>query len=303
MSELPSKDQIQTIVVYGFGPVVFTGSTVPCKVDTSSFVCKVYAFCSYNKIPFQVNAAGEMSPRNQRCPWIRMKLNNGKPDCIVEDSQGCIQALSKIYNIDMDAHLTEEQKIESETLRLLAENTLYFSYLRTIWVDHPEFYFKHGQLAIPHFMKGFVVKMMRKYLMIPTLNTVGNGDLSTQENDQLQATIYKHFVNVLGKKKFMFSNDNPSLIDVYISRFVDRLWETPQYLPDSVNQVFDQNPQFKEYGLRLQETFFTPMEHKRIVDEGLATCEKARKSNTKKLMMLLSGIVAVLGISGYFICQ
>lgn len=53
-------------------------------------------------------------------PFIR--LNN----YVVEDSGKCIDYLSKVFKIDFDSHLTDEQKAKARSVIKLYENSLFW---------------------------------------------------------------------------------------------------------------------------------------------------------------------------------
>ena len=53
-------------------------------------------------------------------PFI--KLN----DYVVEDSQICIEYLTKVFQKDLNAHLTEEQKAISVAVSRMCENSLFW---------------------------------------------------------------------------------------------------------------------------------------------------------------------------------
>lgn len=290
---------IKNITIYGFGPM-----ENPTRVDTSSFVQKLLAFCCYNNIKFSFDGAGTMSPIAGRCPWMKVELEDinvhGQTVIVnIEDSQRCITELSSCFGIDMDSHLTKDERIQSENLRLLIENVLYFCFIRKIWVHHSDSFAKKGKLAVPDFMKNFVVGMIRKDI-ISTLNIQGNGDLTDTESDDMSANIYREIVRVLGNKKFLFSNDKPSLIDCVMCRFLDKIEESAETTAPQVLKVFQENPQLAAYGARIQSTFFPSQVEKRLVEEGTVSYIKAKAKATQMIFGALSVVVALVAIGGYF---
>ena len=64
-----------------------------------------------NKLNGQVGSRGQI-------PWI--KLN----DYSFEDSQLCIEYLSKVFNVDLNAHLTIEQKAIARSVSRMTDEAL-----------------------------------------------------------------------------------------------------------------------------------------------------------------------------------
>ena len=307
---LPSngKSLVKTITVYGFGPVDIVPSSNNNQnqqkhIEASSFVMKLLAFCCYNRIPFSFDGSATFSPTSGRCPWIQVKMDDPlNPIVNIEDSQICIEQLSSCFGINMDSHLTKEEKIQSDNLRYLAEGVLYYNFVRNAWVTHPNYYPTRGALPVPDFLKGFIFGMVRGDI-IKTLNMQGNGDLSTWSSEEQFANIYREIARVLGKKKFLFSNDKPSIIDCVLVRFFDKVTVpgNQSITPKPVLDVFEKEyPELKAYGDRLQETFFPAQVSKRLLDEGTRTYLDAKAKATKMISIAVSVIVAVAAVGGYF---
>jgi hypothetical protein len=291
------SNNIESITIYGFGP-----SFNPTRVDPSPFVQKVLAFASYNKIPYKLNAGPKPSPVASRNPWMKVIFKDSKntKPLIVEDSQRCILELSKLFGIDMDSHLTADERVQSEALRFLIENTLYPSVVRSLWVDNLEWVRENYRLPLPDFMKSMVFNKIRSD-QISFLNTHGNGDLSTEESRQVQALVVTEIARVLGNKKFLFSDDKPSLVDCYLSRYFDRTFENDPVIPQETKNVFAKYPQLAAYGKRIHKLFFEDNgEFDRLVKEGSKNQVAAKAKTTKIITGVLSGVVLIVGVAGYF---
>lgn len=292
-----SNNTVECVTIYGFGP-----TNSPTRVDASPFVQKLLAFASYNNIKYKINAGPTPSPVAKRNPWMKVtfKKEASRAPLIVEDSQRCIAELSELFNIDMNSHLTEEQKVQSEALRLLIENTLYPTVVRSLWIDNIEWVKTNYRLPIPDFMKNMVFGKVRS-MMIDFLNTHGNGDLSTDESRQTQAAVICELARVLGSKKFMFSDEKPSLVDCYLSRYFDQTTENDPIIPQETKKVFAQYPQLDAYAKRIHKVFFGDNgEFKRLVEEGQKFQVSAKAKGTKTITIVLTGAVAAVAVAGYF---
>lgn len=297
MTDTPSVSY--KVVIHGFGP-----SSEPVRLDPSSFVMKLLGFCIYNKIPFTFKAGGKFSPNSGRCPWAKITTidsSTGKEVStkIVEDSQRCILELSKLFGIDMDSHLTPEQKVQSEALRLLVDNTLYPVTIRSAWVDNKEAIVRTMPLAVPDFARSLVINLVRSE-MIKFLNEHGNGDLTDEESREAGAAVHREIARLLGDKKFIFSNEKPSLIDCVLVRYFDQV-EIDSIPFESRKKIFDEHPNLLAYGKRLTATLFPEGEEctaKRI--EGLKYFNEAKSAATKAFVGVLSGAVVLVSVAGYF---
>ena len=264
---MSSSSPVKSITIYGFGP-----SFDPVRVDPSPAVLKLLSFLSYNKIDYKLNASMKPSPVAGRFPWAIFEYTtttiHDKKKEVVEDSKSIIEKVCKLYNIDCpDAHLTKDQKIQSDALILAIDNAMYPTVVRTLWVDNPEWVRVNYRFPMPDFLFRLMFSKIRQS-QINFLNTHGNGDMSTEESQQVQAKMYREIGRVLGDKKFLFSNDKPSLIDFVLARYTDRVWEH-SWLPECVKDVFlKEYPTLVAYGKRLKDTFFGDEEFTQRVEEG-----------------------------------
>lgn len=275
------------VTVYGFGPTL--GGE---RLDPSGYVMKVLAFCIYNKIPFVFKGNGKFSPNAGRCPWAKVVEKETGKEINIEDSQRCITELSTLFNIDMDAHLTPEQKHQSEILRLLVENVLYHVVVRILWVDNKEFLLKDSPIAVPDCAKSFVINLIRKK-MIEMLNIHGNGDLSDEESHKTGAEVYKEIARTLGDKKFLFSNEKPSTIDCVLYRYVDQ-FEKESFCPAALKQVFAENPNLAVYGKNVKETLTPDEAFRQKMDEGRKWNVQARSAASKNMIGCVAGLVGIV---------
>ena len=298
----PNKP-VEKITVYGFGPLRLSDKVL----DPCGFIMKVISFCLYHKIPFAFDATAKFSSKNGRCPWIKVEFANlgqnqlAPPPLIVDDSEKCIKALGELYNVDMDSHLTADQKVQSENLRYVVESVLYFALLRSIWVDNPQWVAREVGLAIPDFMRSFVLNQVRKDT-ITTLNLHGNGDLSDEESHAVAANIYRNIALILGDKKFLFSNERPSSVECGLLRYVDNI-EDDEVTPAAVKKVFQENPRLVEYGRRLKAALLPAEAFKAKLAEGRKSNADGTAFVTGMMRKLGAVAVVVIGAAGYGVYQ
>jgi hypothetical protein len=128
-------------------------------------------------------------------PFI--KLNN----FVVEDSQKCIEYLSQVMDVNLNAHLTEEQKAISRAVLKMTEEDLRWSMvLHRFWYsDKTRKETGLPRLAIWAFSyRVYRVGMTNGFLRIPREELYENGKKDL------------HALNVLiGKKRFLFSDTQP----------------------------------------------------------------------------------------------
>lgn len=90
----------------------------PClKLET--FLCMTKTFLCMTKIAYECDFGMKMSSKG-KMPWIEY---NGKE---VADSNFCIEFLSKEFGVDVDDHLTVEQKAMARAILVMLEENTYW---------------------------------------------------------------------------------------------------------------------------------------------------------------------------------
>lgn len=128
--------------------------------DLSPFVIKLESFLRATDIPYEYVTNGPASSHGKK-PWIWYKGQQ------IDDSQKCIEFLTKTFGIDLDENLTAMQKSQSTLVRKTVEHSMYFQLLSYRWdSDHtPKYisfiaknfpwYLRPAFIAFPNFMASF----------------------------------------------------------------------------------------------------------------------------------------------------
>ncbi|XP_075250235.1 failed axon connections homolog [Convolutriloba macropyga] len=89
-------------------------------ISASPFPIRVEAFLRWASIPYMTTLRNALHKRTKKTPWIEYKGEE------IADSYYIIKRLEKDFKIDMDGHLTSEQKAISHALqRMLSEGTIF----------------------------------------------------------------------------------------------------------------------------------------------------------------------------------
>lgn len=143
-------------------------------------------------------------------PFIKL---NGH---VVEDSQKCIEYLTEIYQIDMNAHLTDEQRALSRLIIKLCDDSLKWTMAMFRFVLYENKMDADALPLLAYWNFGYRIDKAAKF--------AGYG--MTRDELFLNGKKDLDALNVLvGENKYFFSNDKPSEADFAVFGLVaELLW-------------------------------------------------------------------------------
>jgi hypothetical protein len=143
-------------------------------------------------------------------------------------------------------------------LRRAMEGMSYWSQIRLLFVDHPDFLVKHSVMPIPHSMpwlRRLAVNMLRK-AYIKTLNDMGHGDLTDAQYHQEWALDVRCVATILGEKAFLFG-DTPCAFDCVVFPVLANLKGLHERgLVTQASTAFVESPQLVAYERRFRSLIY-----------------------------------------------
>ncbi len=186
----------------------------------SPFCLKLLAWLRMANIEHRVSAPrGRPASKTGKAPYLI--LADGT---ILADSQRAIEYLSKAHHVQLDTHLSAEQKAHALTLRRLFEDHLYFLLVYQRWVrdfdDIRDPYFS----KLPIGVKSIVPPLIRRKVE-KMLNGQGTGRRSWAEIVSEAKGDIDAIATELGDGDYFFGQ--PSSIDAVAFGFLENLLNVP----------------------------------------------------------------------------
>lgn len=184
------------IKLYGFGRNLGL-------IDASPFVAKVHTFLriaglEYTTIKGQKNLG--KSPKN-KLPFIE---DNGDK---IGDSRAIIEYLTKKHSLQMDSHLSPEDKANSYLIEKSLDENLYWCLVWSRWIDDdswkivkPEFF-----KGIPFPLSAIVPNILRKKVK-KSLYNQGMGRHTESEIVEIANQSFNALSVLLGNKPYFYGN-------------------------------------------------------------------------------------------------
>ncbi|XP_013418979.1 failed axon connections homolog isoform X2 [Lingula anatina] len=201
-----------TVILYQFG----RGPKAP---SISPFPLKLETYLRMANIPYENDLTGKMSSKG-KTPWMEY---NG---VAVADSQFCIEYLNKERGIDLNAHLTAEQKAIARAFQKMTEENLYWCILLTYSYIDVSFIGLYVRWPLSWIARKIILRYFRKSSW-----SHGIGRHSKEQVEQIGADDLRAISAFLGDKAF-FMGDQPCEIDcVLLGMLSQILWHMPDGLP------------------------------------------------------------------------
>ena len=189
----------------------------------------------------------------------------------IPDSELIINYLSKQYEIDLDSHLSEDQKILSSLLNKLYSEHLYWIMIYFRWQYEPNWpkikkdLFGH----LPwysHFILPYVVrKKIKKALYNQGIGRYTLSEVMTFAKESIDDIVY-----ILDKHHFSVA-DKPSTIDASSLAFLSNLVYSP--LDDPLTRYATQNMSLKAYCKRMFNEYYKDFEMPSIIEPSQSLSE------------------------------
>lgn len=226
-----------------------TLSTAPRPLSSSPHCAKVELFLAHHGVPY--STVDDKMPSNKYKTFPAIELN-GEP---VADSSFIIEAVTKHFNIAVDAHLSAHDKALSHAVIRMMDEHFYFCALYYAWSFPAGFeqtkvaYFGH----MSWFMREVIVPLVVRPSVVARASQQGVGRFDADDVLARGVKDLHALSELLGEKKWLLGHDEPSLVDIYCVGFLQNElshgFHTP--LSDALRGI----PNLVEYSSRGVETF------------------------------------------------
>lgn len=220
----------------------------PCAPSITPFAIKLESYLRLAKIPYQ-NVHDMKTSSKGKFPWIEY---NGD---IIADSQFCIEYLNKKLNIDINKHLTDEQRGIGRAFQKMFEENTYWALALYRWYYDADLK-AIAAFKLPFFMKWFIKRTLSRTVK---KNAVGHGigRHSEKELYKIMCDDLKALSDFIGKKKYLFG-DKPSEMDCAIfGQLAQMLWQSYGNQSEKALKGF---PNLCDYCERMKETIWPDWE-------------------------------------------
>ncbi|XP_078383175.1 failed axon connections homolog [Oculina patagonica] len=194
-----------TVVLHQPGPFeVVPSASPPCL--------KLETFLRMAKIPYE-NDYGMKFSKKGKIPWIEFNEQE------IADSNFCIEFLKKVFQVDIDSHLSATEKAIAHSVRTMLEENTYWTMLYYRWCSDyapamRERWHGHDFLPIKYLVFYWKQRRYGKYLW-----SHGIGRHSQQELYGIGEKDLLAVSEILGRKKFLFG-EKPCLADAALFAFI-----------------------------------------------------------------------------------
>ncbi|CAH1788160.1 unnamed protein product [Owenia fusiformis] len=193
---------METVILHQFQ----RGPNIP---NLSPFCLKLETYLRVANIPYQSKFGIKMSSKG-KCPWIEHRGTS------IADSQFCIEYLNKEYNVNLNAHLNDEQRAISRSFKSLLEDSLVWTMIhRWLWNEE-----MRTLLKIPRVLWWVVKRSVRKASWAH-----GMGRHSPDEIAEIARKNMDAISNLLGSKKYMFGDEVSELDCIAFGVLGQALWQ------------------------------------------------------------------------------
>lgn len=173
--------------------------------SASPFCAKLEAFLRWQHIPYISATASRLrSAPKKKIPYIEYDDESGRK-VTLGDSQFIIEHLTRIYQLQPEKGLSDEQKAQGRAIRYLCEESLYraMGYFR--WVDDEGFHIMADAFFKPSFLRPAMLWAVRRYahkqLLMQGIARHSREEVAQVACSDLQALSY-----MLGDKPYFFGN-------------------------------------------------------------------------------------------------
>jgi len=214
--------------------------------NPSPYCLKLEAFLRMCHIPYEIPKGFAMSAKG-KMPWIEY---NGQE---VADSSFCVEFLDRELKIGLDAKLSDVEKAQALTIKLLCEEHLYWPIVYGRWIDTPLttlFRLYNFRIGFPlnHIYGWRAKKTMKAYL-----HGQGMGRHSREEIYEMGCRDIRAIAAMLGTKKYMMG-DAITSVDATVFGFMASVVFDPVNGP--LCQEAKKQANIVQYVNRFKEQFF-----------------------------------------------
>lgn len=215
------------------------------------FVMKLETYLRIHKIPFQLDFNFAGGPKN-KTPWIEY---NG---VTMGDSQLIMQYFNKTFNVDMNSHLSKEERAIAWAIQKWLEEYTYWLNVHTRW----SIFFEDMLTQILNVSRWVVsfMKIVRKPKIERTTYTVGIGRHSDEEVHKMMVNDLRMFADILGTKKYIMG-DKVTETDCAAFGVLSQIrWCTPESDPGHQLLTSGELKNVIDYLDRIKDTYWMDWE-------------------------------------------
>ena len=231
------------IKLYGFGKNLGL-------IDASPFVAKVHTFLKMANLQYETVS----NPRNiGKSPKGKLPfIEDG--DKTVGDSQLIIEYLTEKYAVDLDSHLSEQEKANAYLLGKSLDENLYWCLVWSRWQHEGTWqtvknvFFK----GLPFPISYIVPKILRKKVM-KSLYAQGISRHSEQEIVEIAGHTFQALADLLADKPYFFG-DKVSTFDATAYAFISSFNQAT--LENDINSKAKSFDNLQAYTDRIKQQYF-----------------------------------------------
>jgi glutathione S-transferase len=227
------------ITLYGFGPMF----GLP---DPSPFVLKTFTQLKMSGLPFRLERAQLAEAPKGKIPFIR------DGEVVMGDSVFILDHLRRAHGVELDAHLTPEQRSVGWALERMLEDHLYWAIIHARWAIDENF-----EKGPSQFFAGApeAVKLQAKAGMKERLLGQGFGRHADAEIADLAARDFASASELLGDKPFIFG-ERPCSMDATLFGFTASA-ATP-FFHSSIREAAERYPNLTAFQWRMMDRYYEP---------------------------------------------
>ena len=187
----------------------------------SPFCTKLELFLRANKIDYQLGAFNPFKAPKGKMPYITYK------DGLLGDSQIIMETLARDLGIDMDAHLSNQQKATSHAVRRMLEEGTYFCGYYNRWAIDENWLVLKDRLfgKLPPPMKWILPRVLRK----KALKSLHGQGVSRHSYEQIMGFAIRDqetVATLMGAGPF-FNGERISSVDCTVYAFATAFFKVP----------------------------------------------------------------------------
>jgi glutathione S-transferase len=231
------------IKLFGFGKALGV-------IDPSPFVVKINVYLRMANIEFEsVNRGNNLqkSPKG-KLPFI---IDGDKT---IADSEFIIDYLQKNYHVDLDKHLSAEEKSMGYLFGKTLDESLYWCIVYSRWIREetwPEV--KQAFFSKMPFPFKFIIPIIARSGVRSTLKKQGFGRHTDDEILEIAKAHFQALSSFLGEKTYFFG-DNPSTFDASAYGLLTECIETT--INNSFNDTARSYPNLVNYCATMKKRYY-----------------------------------------------
>lgn len=221
----------------------------PDRPSFSPFCLKMETYLKVTKVPYENKLS--VSTSNSKKQKMPMILDEGE---LIEDSGLIINHLKEKHGIDLDKHLTSEQKAIGRAFQWLCEKSLYDIVVHFRWVDqrnwsiYREIIFRDAPWLIKATIANAMAKSIKK-----TQYKHGMGRFTDAEKLKILDENLAAISNYLGTKKYFFGDQISTIDTILYSHLVQ---VAPRDIVPQFMGVLEKYPNLINYVEQFSKTYW-----------------------------------------------